>query len=210
MFCLGNPSLPITPVTPEFPKTKENTPVAQRLPPHLRWKEKLSPKTQEDDVGQPEPSQTTSQANYAAGQASPPHDSTAERSRVKEQARLDIRTGVAKVKGSKEEEIALPKYEGSDIRNATLATAKDDKPFPCPFKDCPAGYPTKEKLLEHEQDCHEYCKKCKLWFENYYMLYLHKIEAPVHIICVICNVEFYTGTARDAHVRQVSLAPRTT
>ena len=196
----GNHSLPITPVTPTFPTIKDNAP---RLPPHLRWKEKLSPKTPDVAGGEPGSSQAASRASIAAEQMSPPLESAAERSRIKEQARLDTRTGVAKVKGPRGEEVPLQKYEGSDTRNATLASAKLDKPFSCPITDCAAGYHTKDELLKHKYNRHEYCKRCKLWFENKYMLHIHKVEAPAHIICAVCSVEFYTGAARDAHTKQV-------
>ena len=189
-------------MTPALPPIKESA--TQRLPPHLRWKESLSPKPQDITTNAPGPSKTHPQIQVAIEQTSPPQESAAERSRLKEQARLESRTGVVKTKGPKGEDTPLPKYEGSDTRNATLASAKLGKPFPCRIIDCPAGYQTKEELHKHRYDCHKYCKRCKLWFENNYMLHLHKLEAPIHIICAICSVEFWTPTALDAHVKQVS------
>ena len=187
------------------PANKENA----HLPPHLRWtgKEKgaQSSKTLASKESAPGNSRLGSHTKATEERVSLTHQSPAETSRIKEQARLADRTGVAKAKALKAEEIEVAKYEGYDTRNATLAKAKVDKPFPCPITDCPAGYLTKSELHRHQDDRHQYCTKCKTWFENMYMLHIHKVEDSSHVVCQICSVDFWTNEALEGHVKQVSL-----
>lgn len=105
------------------------------------------------------------------------------------------------------------------LRGLTTPTAsepaakKPDEPvnpkraFPCTFADCEEAFPTEALLLKHKaspMSGHDFCKLCKLDFEDDAAFHLHKMESEAHITCSICSEDFKSEGGLKRHGLQAS------
>ncbi|KAL2037468.1 hypothetical protein N7G274_009749 [Stereocaulon virgatum] len=82
-------------------------------------------------------------------------------------------------------------------------SAKDDSNFPCTYKDCDRGFAKEKDLKDHKDEEHEWCRLCKMDFEEFDDLLEHKIYSERHICCAICGEDFRSEGGRDKHQRQM-------
>ena len=87
-------------------------------------------------------------------------------------------------------------------------SAKDASNFPCTYKDCIRGFAKEKDLKDHKDEEHEWCRLCKMDFEEFDDLLEHKIYSERHICCAVCGEDFRSEGGRDKHQRQVSRASR--
>lgn len=79
--------------------------------------------------------------------------------------------------------------------------------FPCTFADCEEAFPTESLLLKHKaspMSGHDYCKICKLDFEDDAAYHMHKMESEAHITCSICSEDFKSEGGLKRHGLQAS------
>ncbi|MCJ1423836.1 hypothetical protein MMC29_001721 [Sticta canariensis] len=74
--------------------------------------------------------------------------------------------------------------------------------FPCTFADCQEAFPSETLLMRHKaspMSGHDYCKICKLDFEDDAAFHLHKMESEAHITCSICSEDFKSEGGLKRH-----------
>lgn len=79
--------------------------------------------------------------------------------------------------------------------------------FPCTFADCEEAFPSETLLMRHKaspMSGHDYCKICKLDFEDDAAFHLHKMESEAHITCSICSEDFKSEGGLKRHGHQAS------
>lgn len=93
------------------------------------------------------------------------------------------------------------------------SAAKQDEPvnparkYKCTFADCMEAFPSEALLLRHKaspMSGHDYCKTCKLDFEDDAAYHLHKMESEAHITCSICSEDFKSEGGLKRHGLQAS------
>jgi hypothetical protein len=82
-------------------------------------------------------------------------------------------------------------------------SAKFDSPFPCTYANCTRGFVKEKDMIRHKVENHDYCRVCKIDFEDDGALLRHKINSEDHICCVVCGEDFRSASGRDRHQRQV-------
>lgn len=83
---------------------------------------------------------------------------------------------------------------------------EDDNPFPKWPPSWTKGSEYEASAKQAEIDgLKSYCKPCKKWVKDEDALLRHKINDPKHILCYVCNKEFYTLEANESHQKQVCL-----
>lgn len=102
---------------------------------------------------------------------------------------------------------------GGEDTSRKPAAQKPDEPinpakaFPCTFTDCGEAFPSETLLMRHKaspMSGHDYCKICKLDFEDDAAFHLHKMGSEAHITCSICSEDFKSEGGLKRHGLQVS------
>ena len=89
---------------------------------------------------------------------------------------------------------------------AVAKSAKHDSNFPCTYDDCGRGFAKEKDLKDHKDEEHEWCRVCKMDFQDFDELLEHKKYSDRHICCLVCGEDFRSEAGRDKHQRQVSRA----